>query len=127
MGGKRGVYLIAGSMALILFLAAGAMAAMTLPDQLKDVPLYPGSKIEQVMDVHGHSMATLKVQADRDAVFEFYKKNVAAGGWKIVFQMQQEDAAVIHFQKDKLMLQVTIQGKEDDGSVTYTMVTGGTS
>lgn len=122
MGGKRAVFAILGSMALVLWMASGALAAMALPDQLKDVPLFPDSKIEQVMDMQGHSMAVLKVKADRDAVFEFYKKNMAGSGYKIVFQLQQEDAAVIHFQKNKQVIQVTIQDKEEDGSITYTLL-----
>jgi hypothetical protein len=101
-----------------------AFGAMDLPEKLKDVPLYPGSKIVQTMDMGANSMVMLQVKADRDAVLEFYKKDFKGKGWKVAFQAEQEDSALIHFTKNNEMVQVNVQhGDEgDEGMVNYQIV-----
>lgn len=109
--------------AVLLVLIAGvAVAAVDLPEKLKGVPLFPGSKVLQAMDMQGGSMATVQVQAARDDVVAFYKKHLSSDGWKIIFQAEQEDASIVHFQKEKEMIHLSIQSKGQGDSTTYTLV-----
>ena len=98
-----------------------AFGAMELPSKLQEIPLYTGSKIVQVMDMDNNSMAMLTVKADREAFLEYYKQNMRAKGWKVVFQAEQEDNAVIHFTKDKQTIQITVQN-EEEGMLQYQLV-----
>jgi hypothetical protein len=43
-------------------------------------------------------------------------------GWKLVFQMDQDNAKILHFQKGKQVLQVTIQVEEKNEVTTYNLV-----
>lgn len=96
-----------------------AFGAMELPSRLKDVPLYSGSKIVQVMDMGNNSMAMMTAKAGRDAVVDFYKQNMTAKGWKIVMQAEQEDVAVVHFSKEKETIQLAVQKGDDQGMIQY--------
>jgi len=98
-----------------------ALAAIELPAKLKDVPLYPESKIVQAMDMEGNTMALLEVKADRNAILDFYKKDLGSKGWKIVFQAEQENDAVIHFKKDEKMLQLSIQQGNEEKILQYNL------
>ncbi len=106
----------------VLNCAVSAFAAVELPEKLKDVPLFPNSKIMQAMDMDATAMGTLTVKAaGAEAVSDFYKKSMKESGWKIVFQAQQENVHVIHFQKDSRLLHINIQS-EEGGTITYNMV-----
>jgi hypothetical protein len=87
---------------------------MELPEKLKQVVLYPGSKIQQVMDMGVQSMAILGVRADPDALLDFYRQNLSSKGWKIAAQFDQEDGAGITFSKDGQMIQIAVKKDEDD-------------
>lgn len=107
---------------LLLMAVSVALAAMDLPEKLRDVPLYPDSKIEQTMDMESHVMATMKVHTRQEAILDFYKKTLEARGWKVVFQAQQEDSSMIHFQNDKKMLQLVVQSDNQEGTITYSLI-----
>jgi hypothetical protein len=95
---------------------------MELPSKLSQVPLYTGTKIIQVMDMGNSSMAMLNVKADREALVKFYKKEMQATGWKIAFQVEQEDNAVIHFTKDTQTVQISANKGDEEGITMYQMV-----
>jgi hypothetical protein len=108
---------------LCLIIGLGtAFGAMELPSKLKEVPLYSGSKIIQVMDMGTGSMATLSVKASRDALLDFYRQKMKANEWKIAFQAEQEDSAVIHFSKGKQMIQLSVQKGETEGDLQYNLL-----
>ena len=105
----------------MLLISALVWAAVQLPDQFKDIPVFSGSKIVQAMEMENTSTATFSVKAERDAVLDFYRQNMKSKGWKVVFQAEQEDSAMISFSSGKQALQLNVH-KEDDGLVQFIMV-----
>ena len=105
----------------IAFAAVSAFA-IDVPEKLKSIPLYQGSKVEQSMDMAGSSMLIASVKAEGDAIANFYKNAMTSKGWKVVFQADREDVKVVHFQKDKQIFQVSIQNEKGKGVTTYNLV-----
>src|SRR5208283_1379884 len=95
--------------ACALYALGPAFGAIDVPAKFKDIPLYEGSKIVHAMDMENNAMLSATVKASAEAVAEFYKNAMKGSGWKLVLQMDQDKAKILHFQKDKQILQVTIQ------------------
>ncbi|MCE5334164.1 MAG: hypothetical protein LLG06_06200 [Desulfobacteraceae bacterium] len=113
--------LVAVLLLLTVFAVTSAFAAVDLPDKLKDMPLYPNSKVQQSMDMGDGVMATAVVKgAKLDAVADFFKTKIKEKGWKVTFQAQEEEAQMLQFQKDGQMIHIQVQAEED--GVTYNMV-----
>ena len=111
-----------------LYLCVGfglAFGAMEIPTKLKEAPIYSGSKIVQVMDMDNNSMAMLTVKADREALLDFYKQSMKAKGWKVAFQAEQEDNAMVHFTKDNQTIQLTVQNGDEEGMLQYHLLAVG--
>ena len=108
--------------ACVLYALVPAFGAIDVPAKFKDIPLYDGSKVIQAMDMDNNAMLSATVKASADAVSEFYKNAMKASGWKLAFQMDQDNAKVLHFQKGKQLFQVTIQVEEKDALTTYNLV-----
>ncbi len=106
----------------ILFGAGLAVGAIDIPDKLKDIPLYQGSKVTQAINMENHAMIVASVKAKADAIADFYKNIMAEKGWKLVFQSGQEDTKIIHFQKDKQVFQLTVTGEKKAEETTYTLM-----
>ncbi|MGO8945684.1 MAG: hypothetical protein ACLQJ7_18675 [Syntrophobacteraceae bacterium] len=108
--------------ACVLYALGPAFGAIDVPAKFKDIPLYDGSKIVHAMDMENNAMLGATVKASADAVAEFYKNAMKGSGWKLVFQMDQDKAKILHFQKGNLVLQVTIQADEKEALTTYNLV-----
>jgi len=108
--------------ACVLYTLGPAFGAIEVPAKFKDIPLYDGSKIVQAMDMENNAMLSATVKASADAVSEFYKNAMKGSGWKLAFQMDQDNAKILHFQKGNLFLQVTIQSDEKEALTTYNLV-----
>ena len=108
--------------ACVLYALGPAFGAIDVPAKFKDIPLYDGSTIVHAMDMENNAMLGATVKASADAVSEFYKNAMKGSGWKLVLQMDQDKAKILHFQKDKQILQVTIQVGEKDTLTTYNLV-----
>jgi hypothetical protein len=106
----------------ILFGAGLAFGAIDIPDKLKDIPLYQGSKVQQAINMENHAMIVASVKAKADAIADFYKNVMVEKGWKLVFQSEQEDTKVIHFQKEKQVFQLTVTGEKKAEETTYTLM-----
>ena len=106
----------------ILFGAGLAMGTIDIPDKLKDIPLYQGSKVQQAINMENHAMIIASVKAKADAVADFYKNLMVGKGWKLAFQSDQEDAKIIHFQKDKQVFQLTVASEKKSEEITYTLM-----
>jgi|SRR5208337_4071312 len=123
MDKRTGFFLLSVTVvACVLYALRPAFGAIDVPAKFKDIPLYDGSKIIQAMDMDNNAMLSATVKASADAVSEFYKNAMKRSGWKLVFQMDQDNAKVLHFQKDKQVLQVTIQVEEKNALTTYNLV-----
>ena len=105
----------------ILFGAGLAPGAVDIPDKLKDIPLYQGSKVKQAINMENNAMIMATVEAKADAVADFYKNIMAGKGWKLAFQSDQEDAKILHFQKDKQAFQLTVSSEKESKKTTYTL------
>jgi hypothetical protein len=108
--------------ACVLYAFGPAFGAIDVPAKFKDIPIYEGSKIVHAMDMDNNAMLSATVKASADAVSDFYKNAMKAGGWKLAMQMDQDNAKVLHFQKGKQVFQVTIQFEEKDALTTYNLV-----
>jgi len=108
--------------ACVLYALGPAFGAIDVPAKFKDIPLYDGSTIVHAMDMENNAMLGATVKASADAVSEFYKNAMKGSGWKLVFQMDQDNVKVLHFQKGNLFLQVTIQSDEKEALTTYNLV-----
>ncbi len=130
----------------ILFGAGLALGAIDIPDKLKDIPLYQGSKVEQAIDTENYAMIEASVKARADAIADFYKNMMVEKGWRLasqseqkhtedtkvsrfqngkqVFESQseQEDTKVIHFQKNKQVFQLTVSSDKKAEETTYTLM-----
>jgi hypothetical protein len=108
--------------ACLLYALGPALGTIDVPAKFKDIPLYDGSRIVHAMDMENNAMISATVKASADAVAEFYKNAMKRSGWKLAFQMEQDKAKILHFQKDKQTLQVVIQVGEKDELTTYNLV-----
>ena len=106
----------------VLYALGSAFGAIDVPAKFKDIPIYDGSKIIHAMDMDSNAMLSATVKASADAVSDFYKNATKGKGWKLAMQMDQDNAKVLHFQKDKQVFQVTIQFEEKDALTTYNLV-----
>jgi hypothetical protein len=123
MDKRTGFFLLSVAVvACVLYALGPAFGAIDVPAKFKDIPLYDGSKMIQAMDMDNNAMLSATVKASADAVSEFYKNAMKGSGWKLVFQMDQDNAKILHFQKGKQVLQVTIQVEEKNEVTTYNLV-----
>ena len=106
----------------ILFGAGLALGVIDIPDKLKDIPLYQGSKVQQAIDMENYAMIAASVKAKPDAIADFYKNIMVEKGWKLAFQSEQEDTKIIHFQKDKQVFQLTVSIDKKAEETTYTLM-----
>lgn len=104
------------------FSVGSAVAAVDVPAKLKEFPLYSGSKIVHAMDMDNNAMLSATVKASPDSVSDFYKNDMKGKGWKLAMQMDQDNSKVLHFQKDNMIFQVTIQGEEQGDLTTYNLL-----
>jgi hypothetical protein len=123
MDSRMRIFVLSVAVAVCMLYALGpALGAIDVPAKFKDIPLYDGSKIVHAMDMENNAMLSATVKASADAVAEFYKNAMKGSGWKLAFQMDQDKAKILHFQKGKQILQVTIQTDEKDALTTYNLV-----
>jgi hypothetical protein len=106
----------------ILFGIGTAFGAIDIPEKLKDIPLYKGSKVEHAMNMDTAAMVTATVDAKTEEIADFYMNTMKAKGWKVAFQAEQEKVKMIHFQKDKQIFQITIQKEKEGAPTTYNLV-----
>jgi len=101
---------------------SGKAFSVEVPEQLKGIPLYQGSTVQHAMEMTNHAMLVVSVSAKGDAVADFYRNALVAQGWTAAFQAEQENIKIMHFKKDKRMLQVTIQLEKGGETTTYNLV-----
>ena len=107
--------------AVAIFWGAGIAFAVDLPDAFNEIPLYPDSKVENVMDMPGHTMATLAVQgAKPDAIADFYTDALKQKGWKADFRVQVKHVLRLQFQKEGTMLNINLEPKLEPNMDTTT-------
>ncbi len=114
--------LAAVCMVCVLFGIGPAFGTIDIPEKLKEIPLYEGSKVQHAMEMENNAMLTATVNAKSDVIADFYKNTMKGRGWKVAFQAEQENVKVIHFQKDKRVFQVTVQNEKEGGATTYNLV-----
>ena len=113
---------LAVAFALCTLFVGGPASAVDVPEKMKDIPLYQGSTVRQAMDMTNHSMLVATVKASDSDVADFYKKAMVAKGWKLAFNAEHEDMKLLHFQKDKMVFQVTVQIPKGGEDTTYNLV-----
>jgi hypothetical protein len=77
-----------------------ALSAMDYPEDLKiAVAPYPNAKILQTVNVTGTVIVIMEAIDKPDTVFEFYKRELTANGWKILTEVKQEGQNTIISEK----------------------------
>jgi hypothetical protein len=121
-------WIVTGLLHAVYFLAAIGVvfAAIELPEKLKDVPTYPGSKIQQVMDYGLQCMVVCTVKAGGDAVVDFYKQSLQTKGWKVVAQVQDQDSQGATFSRiqreERQVIQLTVGKPNAQGMIEYQLI-----
>jgi len=86
-----------------------ALSAMDYPQDLKKaVAPYPKAKIVRTVNVTGIVMVIMEVGDKPDKVFEFYKKELMANGWKILTEVKQQGHTTLISEKGSNNIAVDI-------------------
>jgi hypothetical protein len=96
----------------------------TIPENFpKDVPVYSPSQIRmtQVVD-ENKSVISLTTSDDIEKVTAFYKKELTKQGWTIKNEMSMGAMSLIQGEKEKRVLNLTVNKKE--GETTVSLVVG---
>jgi len=80
--------------AVLVFFALSmnvALSGMEYPHELNQVSApYPDAAITQTVQVPGNVMVGMESGDNLEKIFEFYKKNLAANGWTISAETNQQ-------------------------------------
>jgi hypothetical protein len=104
----------------VLALVGTAMADVSLPDGLKNVPQFPNSKVVAAISQGNGEMATLEAPGTPQQIKVFYKENLPKAGWKIEMEMEQPELSIVSCAKDQLKL-VVAANKKSEGVVAFTI------
>lgn len=102
-------------------------AGTAIPDAFpKDVPLYPGMKVEMAFNMGDENFSVSAATSDNlDQVVEYYKKASADNGWTEVMNMAQggeEINRMISYEKDNRTFMIAATSEE--GQVRIAISTG---
>lgn len=90
-----------------------------LPDNFpSDIPLYPNSKVLQIMNsgaTGGTSVNFIAQNSDVSAVIDFYKNKMAENGWTGKDVIIQQTGSMINFKKDSKEVQI-VAGTSPNGT-----------
>ena len=98
--------------AVLVFFALSmnvALSDMVYPPELMEVSApYPGATIAQTTNASGTVMVMMESNDNPDSIFEFYKTELAANGWKIVNETKQQEAYMLVGEKGSKSVNVSI-------------------
>ena len=81
--------------AVLMFFALAANVALSgmeyLPELNQVSAPYPGAAIIQTTNASGTVMVMMQSSDNPDAIFEFYRKELAANGWTISSETQSQE------------------------------------
>ncbi len=88
----------------------------------KDVPLYPGIKLQMIIENENQGYSLMGTTADSmSTVVEFYKKSCAEQGWTETMVMSQgEEMATLNYKKGKRILVMLLSVTEGEVSMNIT-------
>lgn len=104
----------------ILALVGTALADVSLPDGLKDVPQFPNSTVVAAISQSNGEMATLEAPGLPQQVKAFFKEILPKSGWKIEMEMEQAELAIVSCAKERQKL-VVAANKKSEGVVAFTV------
>lgn len=105
----------------VLLIAHTAAAQVEIPQGLKDIPLYEAAKPVMAFADQGAETIAVEVKAKPADVAAFYKKHLLDKGFKLIMEMNQEDASLVAFKKDGMVVSITI-GEDGAGKTLYNIV-----
>ncbi len=95
-----------------------ASSAGDLPEGFPtDVPVYEGDIIASVKAAEGYSV-TIEAASDVSTVFDWYKTELDAQGWKIMSEVKVQDGGALSAEKGNQQLQVTFGADSGDANKT---------
>jgi len=117
---KRAAWSLLTTALVLCGLASLCWADVSLPDTMKDIPLFEGSKIVSSMSQEEAQVVTVDAAGEPKKVKEFYKNTLPKAGWKIEMEMENNDMSLIAFSKDEWKLMITAN-KTGDARVAYSL------
>ncbi len=100
-----------------------AGAAAKIPDNFpKDVPIYPGFKVQAAttMGAEGAFSLSGTVNATFEEVKSYYQKDAQLQGWQETISMNQPQTLMLAFQKDNRIFHVTATTAPGEMTVSIT-------
>lgn len=99
-------------------------AGMEYPQEMMEVSsLYPGATIAQTVNTSGTVMVTMESNDNLDQIFEFYKNELLANGWKITNEIQSKKHSGLMSEKESNHVIVNIGAGQSDSSIISLMLT----
>jgi len=97
---------------------------LALPKEFpKDVPAYPGAKIEQNIVLGADNHTLIKFAPDPvQKVFAFYEDKLVANGWKIGSKVQEKDGGTITSHKGDLSCVLLMSSDRNGTLIQLTVV-----
>lgn len=93
---------------------------VSLPDNMKNLPLVDGGKVIAAMSDADSQAITVEAPGDPKKIKEFYKTALPKAGWKVEMEMEQNDMAILTLGKDEWKVMISAS-KTGEGTVTYSM------
>jgi len=118
---KRVLCSLSMSVLTLILAASAALADVSLPTSMKDIPIFAGSKVVAAMSQSEADMATFEVQDDAKKVKEFYKDALVKAGWKVEMEMENTDMALLSLSKGGAQLMMTVDKTDDKATYVLTL------
>jgi hypothetical protein len=104
------------------FQIAGGEGSVALPEGFpKDVPIYPGAKVQTSMKSKDAMTATLHTPDDAAKVSGYYKEQMKANGWEIETTMDMPQGTMLAGKKGEEGLQVMVMSDNKATTVTLSV------
>jgi len=112
--------------AVLVFFALSmnvALSEMEYPPELMEVSApYPGATIAQTTNASGTVMVTMQSNDNLDSIFEFYKNELAANGWTITAETNQQGLSGLIGEKGSNNAVVNISTGQSGKSIIMLML-----
>jgi hypothetical protein len=100
-----------------------ALSEMVYPPELNEVSApYPGAAIAQTTKAGGTVMVAMESNDNLATIYEFYKTELAANGWKISAEMQSPEVSGLMGAKGSNTVRINIAKNQSGKSMIMLML-----
>ena len=95
---------------------------VALPDGFpRDIPIVKGARIVQAIGTPDGSSVILLTGAERKSVLDYYKSELASGGWTVENSMQTPQNDILSLKKDNRALSLMVGDSRDETVVSLSV------